>query len=344
MNDPLRVLVAGAGRAGMVHARNFAAGVPGATLAGIADPDPGARAAAESELDCPAFPDPVSAAAEAPADAVVIAAPTPAHTGIATAALAADRSVLCEKPLASTLDEAHRIVDAEARSAGTVLMGFMRRFDDGFVRAAERVAAGDIGEPVLVRSTTRGPGLPPEWAWDIGRSGGLIAEVNSHDLDTVRHLTGQEFTSVSATGRAAKRPDIAERYPGFVDVVAATFDLSDGGIAQIDGACPAGYGYDARAEVYGTEGTVLVGGPSQRTAVTVRDRVVQTDAVTGWRELFAAAYRAEDTHFVRAARGEEPPRTTVTDGLRALEAVMAVNTALGTPSTVPVVAEDRTGV
>jgi predicted dehydrogenase len=104
-------------------------------------------------------------------------------------------------------------------------MGFMRRFDDGFVRAAERIAAGDIGEPLLVRSTTRGPGLPPEWAWDIQRSGGLIAEVNSHDLDTVRHLTGQEFISVTATGRAAKRPDIAERYPGFVDVISVSLEL-----------------------------------------------------------------------------------------------------------------------
>ncbi|GAB3714090.1 Gfo/Idh/MocA family oxidoreductase [Nocardiopsis nanhaiensis] len=344
MTHPLRVLVAGAGRAGMVHARNFAAGVPGATLAGVADPDHAARAAAAAELDCPAFARPAEAVADPSVDAVVIAAPTPAHTEIATAALGADRSVLCEKPLARTMDEAHAIAAAEARSSGTVLMGFMRRFDEGFSRAAERVAAGDIGEPVLVRSTTRGPGLPPEWAWDIRRSGGLIAEVNSHDLDTVRHLTGQEFTAVAATGRAAKRPDIAELYPGFVDVVAATFDLSDGGIAQIDGACPAGYGYDARAEVYGTEGTVLVGGPSQRTAVVVRDRVVETDAVRSWRDLFAAAYRAEDTHFVRVARGDEPPLATVTDGLRALEAVMAVNTALGTQHAVPVAgAADRAG-
>jgi predicted dehydrogenase len=331
----LRVLLVGAGRAGMVHARNFAAGVPGARLTAIADPSLAARERAAEELGVArAFADPVAAATSDNVDAVVIASPTFTHAEVAVAALGAGKHVLCEKPLASSPEEAAKVEAAAAASSGAFVMGFMRRSDPGFARVKERIDAGDIGEPVLARSTTRGPGLPPEWAWDPRRSVGLAAEVNSHDLDTVRWLTGQEFTAVHAVGRAAKRPDLAERYPGFVDLLAVTAELSGGAIGQIDGACPAGYGYDARAEVYGTEGVLLVGDPRTHGALLVREHGAVMDPVRSWRALFAEAYRAEDAHFVRVAAGEEPPRATVADGVLALAAALAVNQAMASGETV----------
>lgn len=325
----VRVLVAGLGRAGLVHARNLL-GLPGAELVAVADPDPSARSRAAAELDLArVLDDPVRACAEEDLDAVVIASPTFTHAEIALAALGAGRHVLCEKPLASTLAQGREIAAAASTSAGRFLMGFMRRFDGAFGRGAERIRAGDIGTPVLVRSTGRGPGLPPEWAWDPAVSGGLVAEVNSHDLDTVRWLSGQEFTSVYAVGRAAKRPDLAERHPGFVDVLAATLELDGGALAQIDGACPADYGYDARTEVYGTEGTLLIGGPTAAAPVLITaEGAAQTDAVRSWRDLFADAYRAEDAHLVAVARGEAEPVTSAADGLAALLAVHAANLSM----------------
>ena len=330
MSDRIGVLLVGGGRAGLVHGRSFAAGIPGAVLVGVADPSPEARERAAAELGCDlTFDDPVAAVADERVDSVVVASPTPTHASIAIAALEADKSVLCEKPLASTLDEARAVAAAAKASAAGLCMGFMRRFDARFARAAERIAAGDVGDVVLVRSSGRGPGLPPDWAWDPERSGGLIAEVNSHDLDTARWMSGSEFESVYALGRAAKRPDIAETYPGFVDVVIAAFEMSGGVLAQIDGACPADYGYDARVEILGTEGTVLVGGPIAESAILVRRDGVVTDPVASWRDLFADAYRAEGAHLVAVARGEAHPRAGVEDGLRALEAVMAVRRSLG---------------
>jgi scyllo-inositol 2-dehydrogenase (NAD+) len=158
----------------------------------------------------------------------------------------------------------------------------------------------------------------------------MIAEVNSHDLDTVRWLTGREFERIYAAGLAAKRPDIVNRHPGFVDLVSATCTLSGGRLAQIDGACPADYGYDARVEVYGTEGALFVGDPRERTALLVRLEGAVTDTVPSWRKLFAEAYRAEDAHLVRVACGEELPRADVVDGQRALEAALAVNLSIRT--------------
>jgi myo-inositol 2-dehydrogenase/D-chiro-inositol 1-dehydrogenase/scyllo-inositol 2-dehydrogenase (NAD+) len=269
-------------------------------------------------------------------DAVYIPLPNHLHVPWTTRAAEAGKHVLCEKPLASTLEEAWRIQAAADGSSGALVMGVMRRFDAGFARAAERIRAGDIGDPVFVRSTGRGPGLPPEWAHDPRRSAGLIAEVNSHDLDTVRWLSSREFQTVYAVGRAAKRPDLAARYPGFVDLVAVTCELSDGGLAQVDGACPAGYGYDARVEVYGTEGVVMAGDPLAGSALLVRADGAVTDPVRSWRELFADAYRAEDAHLVRVARGEEEPRAGIGDGMAALQAALAVNRSLRDGQPVPV--------
>jgi predicted dehydrogenase len=328
VTDVLNVLLVGAGRAGLVHGRNLSGRADGARLVAIADPSAEAREKAGRELGCDLLiDDPVAAVSDERIDAVVIAGPTFSHTGVAVAALGADKHVLCEKPLASTPDEASAILAAECASKASFSMAFMRRFDDRFMRAAERIASGDIGETVLVRSSGRGPGLPPEWAWDPRRSGGLVAEVNSHDLDTIRWLSGQEFASVHAFGRAAKRPDIADRYEGFVDVIVASFELT-AGLGQLDGACPADYGYDARVEVYGTEGTLLLGGPVADSAVVVRRDGVITDPVRSWQTLFHDAYEREVQHFVRVARGEAEPRATVEDGVRALEGVFAVNMSI----------------
>jgi predicted dehydrogenase len=332
----LGVALVGVGRAGMVHARNFASGVAGARLAALADPGEDALAAAALETGCQrTFTDPQEAVDADGVDAVVIASPTFTHAPLAVAALGAGKHVLCEKPLASSLDDAAAVARAAAESDAAFLMGFMRRFDPSWVSVAERVAAGEIGEPLIVRSTGRGPGLPPEWALDPESSGGLVAEVNSHDLDSLRWFSGQEFESVYALGRAAKRPDLAERYPGFVDLVLATFELSGGALAQLDGACPADYGYDARVEIYGTEGVAFAGDPRRGSALLVRRGEAVAEPVRGWRDLFADAYRAEDAHLVAVARGEAEPRTTVEDGVRALEAVFAVNRSLaeGTPVT-----------
>jgi predicted dehydrogenase len=329
MAGDVRVVLVGAGRAGLVHGRNLAAGVRGSRLVGVCEPDDETREKALAELGCQhGFSDPLDAVAADSVDALVVASPTFTHADVVVAALKAGKHVLCEKPLASSLDEAYAIRTAARGSDAVFLMGFMRRFDTGFARAAERLAAGDIGEPLLVRSTTRGPGLPPRWAWNVDLSGGLIAEVNSHDLDTVRWLTGQEYRRAYAVGRAAKRPDLAESHPGFIDLLTATFELSRGAVGQVDGACPADYGYDARVEIYGSDGMLLVGDMRANHTVLVRRDGVTADPVISWRSLFAAAYRAEVEHLVAVVRGAEEPRTTVDDGVAALEAAVAANRSI----------------
>src|SRR5215217_9177726 len=122
MTDLVRVALIGAGRAGLVHGRNFSAGVPGARLVAIADPVAEARQRVAAELGCRrTLADPLDAATDDGVDAVVVASPTFTHAAVAVAALQAGKHVLCEKPLASTL-EAGRIQAAAAGASGALLM------------------------------------------------------------------------------------------------------------------------------------------------------------------------------------------------------------------------------
>jgi myo-inositol 2-dehydrogenase/D-chiro-inositol 1-dehydrogenase/scyllo-inositol 2-dehydrogenase (NAD+) len=328
----LGVCVVGAGRAGMVHARNYRWNVPRARLAALVEPDPDHAAAAAAELGFPAeavFATLADALERGSFDAVVITTPTFTHADLVVAAARAGKHVLCEKPLALTLEECDGI-DAAVTDAGVVFeMGFMRRFDPPFVEARRLIGDGRIGPPIMIRSLTRGPGLPPPWANDPRTSNGMLAEVNSHDFDTVRWLMNAEIVSVFARAAALKVPHLRQQHPGFYDSAAVVLELSSGALALIEGVCPATYGYDARAEVVGTEGVLTVGGLDGVAVSSVRaDTGVQRPTFPSWRERFAAAYTDEDRHFVRRILDGGDQRAGSIDGRRALEAVLAANEAI----------------
>jgi myo-inositol 2-dehydrogenase/D-chiro-inositol 1-dehydrogenase/scyllo-inositol 2-dehydrogenase (NAD+) len=330
----LAVCVVGAGRAGMVHARNYRWNLPRARLTAIVEPDAGTAAAAVGELSLPGdvvFGSLSEALERATIDAVVVTTPTFTHAELVTLAAGAGRHVLCEKPLALTLEECDRIEGAVAEAGVVFEMGFMRRFDPPFVAAERLLREGRIGRPTMIRSLTRGPGLPPPWAQDPRTSNGMLAEVNSHDFDTVRWLMGAEIVSVFARAAALKVPELREQHPDFYDSAAVVLELSSGALAVIEGVCPASYGYDARAEVVGTEGVLAVGGLDGVAVTSVRaDSGVQRPTFPSWRDRFQAAYADEDRHFVRRILEGGEPKTGPLDGRRALEGVLAANQAIRT--------------
>ncbi len=336
----VRVCVVGTGRAGMVHARNFRWRVPHARLAGVVDVDAerARQAAAEVDLGDAHFASLEQALQAASFDAVVITTPTFTHAELAAMAAQAGKHVLCEKPMALSLKECDRMI-AAVEAAGVILqMAFMRRFDPPFVAAKEQIDQGLIGTPLIVRSLTRGPGLPPAWAHDIRASNGMLAEVNSHDFDTIRWLAGSEYTSVYARAGNFKTPEIKAQYPDFYDAAIVSLQLANGALGMLDGVCPAHYGYDARAEVVGTDGILLIGQlrETATTRVTRADGMVERHYLS-WPLRFAEAYVAEAAHFVDCIRAGERPSVTGLDGRRALEAVLAANESIrtGQPVAIP---------
>ncbi len=317
----MRILLVGAGRAGANHASHLAPG----EIAGVFDTDAEAARALAERHGTRAYAT-LEDGLEG-ADAVVISTPTFTHRELAVAAAQAGRHVLCEKPMA--LDEAEcQAMIAAARDAGVVLqIGFMRRFQPEFAEARRRIGAGDIGEPMVLKSLTRGPGLPPAWAWDIERSNGMLAEVNSHDFDSVRWLAGSDIVRVyaeTANRKGAARGVDAEH---FYDNAVVALRFASDAIGTIDGTCPADYGYDGRMEVVGSEGLLIIGDVRGQALLEVRDRDhgVVTPTHRTWPDRFEAGYRAQMRAFVEAARTGAAPAVTGEDGLAAVRAVRAAN-------------------
>ena len=137
-SDKLGVCVIGAGRAGLIHAVNFAKGVKNARLTAIAEPNPETAKQACSELELDRhYPDYRQALEDDAVDAVVVVTPTAYHKDIAVAAADAGKHILCEKPMAMTVTECDEMIAAAEKNGVVLQIGFMRRFDRSFVYAKE---------------------------------------------------------------------------------------------------------------------------------------------------------------------------------------------------------------
>ena len=256
----------------MIHARNFAAGrIPGARLTLLVEPLAESRRVACEELRLErACADYREALRDPAVDAVVVATPSALHCEIVVAAAQAGKHVLCEKPMAMNAAECDRMLDAIEQAGVTLQIGFMRRFDAGFVAAKQRVDAGEIGRVVSVKSLTHGPTIPKPWMYDIRKSNGPLSEVNSHDIDTVRWLSGSEFDEVYAIAGNYRSPDAREQFPDFYDNVILSARLRNGMQGCICGAQGVMYGYDARCEILGEKGLITVGSLAANTVTTTR--------------------------------------------------------------------------
>ena len=321
-----RLAIVGAGRCGLVHAENASRWLPAAELSCVVDADEARASSVGSELGVGAFTSLERALAGVAFDGIVITTPTFTHARIAIAAAEAGKHVFCEKPMALDVEECDAMI-AAAGAAGVVLqLGFVRRFQPEFAEAHRRIEAGDIGEPMVVKSLTRGPGLPPAWAHDLRRSNGMLAEVCSHDFDCVRWLAGAEIVRVYAETANVKGEARGVAAPDFYDNAVVTLRFEGGALGTIDGTCPADFGYDARVEVLGSEGLLVVGDLRATALLEIRARgrgEVPTFAT--WPQRFEWGYREELRAFVEAAAGATAPAVGGADGRAAVAAVVAAN-------------------
>jgi len=255
MTITVRVCLIGAGRAGKVHARSLTQHLPGGKLVALVDPVAEARALMGDEFSVAQRFETLAAALDwGQFDAVVITTPTFTHQALAVTAAEAHKHVFLEKPMALTLAECDTIISATERNGVLLQIGFMRRFDPEFAAAYERIQAGEIGQPMLIKSLTHGPGLPPPWARDLRTSNGMLAEVNSHDWDCTRWLMGSNPQRVYVETANFKGTAHNIDTPNFYDNVLVNIRFESGGLGSISGVCPCEYGYDARVEIVGERG------------------------------------------------------------------------------------------
>ena len=319
----LRVGVVGLGRIGKIHFGNLKQ-TRGAALVAAADPLGEGRAFAEAE-GVPAY-DTFEALLDHPdLDAVAICSPTDQHASHVVAAARAGKAIFCEKPLDLSIDRVHETLAVIEETGVPLMLAFNRRFDRHFSKLKALVASGEVGEPHMIRLTSRDPAPPPlEF---IKHSGGLFLDMTIHDFDMARHLAGCEAVEVYARGANLLDPAIGEA--GDIDTAVVVISFENGATAVIDNSRQAVYGYDQRAEVFGTKGMASIGNetPDRHellTAEGLRGPVLQDFFL----ERYASAYAVEMQAFVDAVSGGKPLPVTGHDGLMALKLGLAAGQSL----------------
>jgi len=312
----LRVGLLGVGRIGKVHTESLVNRIPEAELIALCDilPEELAKVAGKYNISR-TYSDYQQVLKQPEVEAVVICTPSNTHYRIVMDALAARKHVFCEKPLDLSIDKIKEIY-AQVQACGLQLMvGFNRRFDANFLKVREIVQSGRIGQPQVLRITSRDPAPPPENF--IRASGGLFLDMTIHDFDMASYLMGSPVTEVYA--RAAVLVDPVFERAGDWDTAVVTLTFASGALGMIDNSRQAVYGYDQRVEVFGSEGMVKVGNNTPDSHVCL-DRTGSHSSLplNFFMERYTESYSREMRTFVQAVQAQKPVPVTGHDALMAV--------------------------
>jgi myo-inositol 2-dehydrogenase/D-chiro-inositol 1-dehydrogenase len=331
--SPLRVGIAGVGRMGKRHAANLAQRVQGAELTAACSPIGDELTWARDTLGVPhLYADYAQLLAHPELDAVFLVTPTTLHADQIILALKAGKHVFSEKPLALNLPDCER-VEAEAAKHPRlkVMIGYVRRFDPSYRDAWEKIQAGAIGRPFLVRSQTADQNDPSGFFVQYAPlSGGILLDMSVHDIDSARWLLGASAARrVFATGTIAVHEGLSEC--GDVDNAVATIEFVDGQIALIYASRTMAHGHETLAEVVGTAGRLTVGQNPRLNRVEIADaHGVRNECTPTFYERFAEAFLLEAQEFVDVVREDRAPPLTLRDATEATRIGIAVTESLRT--------------
>ena len=292
--DQIGVAFLGVGRMGMTHLQTLA-GIRNARVVVVADPDlEAARRGQETSLAERATTDTLDAIHDPAVEAVVIVTPTSTHAGLIEAALRAGKAIWTEKPIALSVAETNRVVEIWRETGLPVQLGFMRRFDPGYVRAKALIDAGELGRIEQFRSASRDTFMPP--VSFIKNSGGSFLDMSVHDFDLARFHVG-EIEEVSAWGTVIADERFAEG--GDIDTAVTMLRFENGALGVVEMSRHSAWGYDIRTEVAGAVGKVVVEAPHKTNATFSRRFGYEGDHYESFPDRFEVAYRVELEAFFR---------------------------------------------
>ena len=247
----IKLGVIGSGRIGKVHIATLVQSVPQAIVVAIADVNlNSANEVAKAFGITSVFSNYMDVINHPEVEAVVICSPTDTHARYIVDAAKAGKHIFCEKPVDLSLEIIKGAIKAIATAGVKLMVGFNRRFDPNFLRIKQLVVDGKIGDPHILKITSRDPAPPP--AEYSAVSGGMFMDMTIHDFDMARYITGSEVTEVYTKASVLVDPEIGKA--GDVDTAIITLTFANGAIGVIDNSRKAVYGYDQRVEIFGSKG------------------------------------------------------------------------------------------
>lgn len=307
--------VIGAGRIGKVHTESICLHIKNAKIKTLADPFMTEETAewAKSLGVEQTVKDYHEILNDPEIEAVMICSSTNTHSPISIEAIQAGKHVFCEKPIDHDLGKIKEVVKALEGSKLKYQVGFNRRFDHNFEAVRNAITAGKIGDPHIIKITSRDP--EPPSAEYAAVSGGMFLDMTIHDFDMVRYLAGCDAEEIYVQSAVLVDPAIGEA--GDVDTAVITMKMENGAIAVIDNSRKAVYGYDQRAEVFGSKGMVATANDTSSSAV-----LSNADGITGEKPLYffleryMESFSREVRLFVEAIEKDTETPLGVMDGLK----------------------------
>jgi len=326
MDAKLNVGLIGLGRMGRVYGGYLAERVPGARLVAVADRNAERASGFVSEYGiAKAYEDHRALLDDKDVQAVVIITSTSTHHDVVIDAARSGKAIFCEKPISLTLEGAREMVAAVERAGVFFHMAFQRRFDAGFLAAKQKLDAGAVGSPVMFTSISRDPFRPPVEFCDPKVSGGLIADMGAHDFDVARWYMG-DVKTVHAIGGTLAYPEM--KAVGDIDNAIVDMVFQTGALGAVQLSRNAVFGYDIRAELWGTKGSIQIGYHRQTPILMMTAEGISHDVVPYFMERFENAYLAQIRDFVERLRTGRPPSITGADAVAALRISLAANRSL----------------
>lgn len=276
----LKIGIIGAGRIGKVHLESISYHVKNATVTAMADPfmNEETEKLIRSYGVSKVTKDYKDILNNKDIDAVLVCSSTDTHAAISIEAINAGKHVFCEKPVDHSIEKIQAVADALNEHPDIKFqVGFNRRFDHNFAAIRKAYDDGKIGEAHILKITSRDP-EPPNPAY-IKVSGGIFLDMTIHDFDMACFLTDSDVEELYVNSAVLVDPAIGEQ--GDVDTAIITMKMANGALAVIDNSRKAAYGYDQRAELFGSKGMVATSNDTVSSAV-----ISNADGVTGEKPLF----------------------------------------------------------
>jgi len=323
----INIGIIGAGRIGRVHVESIRTQVADAAVKVLVDPfmnEQTAEWAKQMGVER-VTKDYKEILADSAIDAVLICSSTDTHASISIEAIEAGKHVFCEKPVDHDIQKIKQVQAALREHPVKYQVGFNRRFDHNFAAVRNAVAEGRIGDPHIIRITSRDP--EPPSADYIKVSGGMFLDMTIHDFDMARFLAGCNAEEIYVEAAVLVDPAIGET--GDVDTAVITMKMENGSLVTIDNSRKAVYGYDQRVEVFGSKGMVNVSNDTVSSAVvSSADGVTAEKPLYFFLERYMQAYAGEIKSFVQAIEQDGDTAVGIIDGLESVRMGLAAKKSL----------------
>lgn len=321
----VRAGIIGAGYIAASHADAYHAH-PGVELAFIADPVVAKADALAARYGATGLAD-VAELLACDVDLVSVCTPTPTHADIVVASLAAGKNVLCEKPIARTLEDSSRIVQAARVGPGLLMIGHVSRFEPDHWAARDVVADGQIGTIAMMSQSITGsfPGWSQDgWLADPAQSGGPLVDLAIHSFDFLTWVCGARPLRVHAVGSVGSG--------GLIDYALATVRYDTGAMALVETswAHPENQGLSVATELVGIDGRL--GWDYQ--GISLGGMHTASGRTKSFNPLGSRGFHREIAAFVDAVSGGQPSPVPAEDGLLALRMALAADESIRTGAAV----------